>query len=55
VRFYLAIVIKDEQEVVVVFPTLLPRRAILEEVWRGARACLYGSGGGGEKKTDGGK
>ncbi|KAF2791249.1 hypothetical protein K505DRAFT_409334 [Melanomma pulvis-pyrius CBS 109.77] len=44
VRFYLAIVVKDEKDVVVVFPTLRPRRAILEEVWRGARACLYGSG-----------
>jgi phosphatidylinositol glycan class H protein len=50
VRFYLAIVVKEEQEVVVVFPTLLPRRAILEEVWRGARACLYGNGGGGDQK-----
>jgi len=51
VRFYLAIVVKDEKEVVVVFPTLLPRRAILEEVWRGGRACLYGSGGGGGEKV----
>lgn len=41
VRFYLAIVVKSEEEVVVVFPRLLPRRDILEEVWRGARACLY--------------
>ncbi|KAF2873548.1 GPI-GlcNAc transferase complex, PIG-H component-domain-containing protein [Massariosphaeria phaeospora] len=41
VRFYLAIVVKGEEDVVVVFPSLLPRRAILEEVWRGARACLY--------------
>ncbi|KAL6707280.1 hypothetical protein ACN47E_004268 [Coniothyrium glycines] len=45
VRFYLAIVVKGEQDVVVVFPTLLPRRAILEEVWRGGRRCLWGSGG----------
>ena len=48
VRFYLAIVVKDEKDVMVVFPMLLPRRVILEEVWRGARACLYGS----EKSTE---
>lgn len=41
VRFYLAIVVRGEEDVVVVFPTLLPRRAILENVWRGAKACLY--------------
>ncbi|OCK77933.1 hypothetical protein K432DRAFT_104648 [Lepidopterella palustris CBS 459.81] len=41
VRFYLAIVAEGEDDVVVVFPRLLPKRQILEEVWRGARACLY--------------
>ncbi|KAK4569340.1 hypothetical protein LTR86_003102 [Recurvomyces mirabilis] len=41
VRFYLAIVVEGEEEVVVVFPNLLPRREVLEEVWRGTRACLY--------------
>ncbi|KAJ5818611.1 hypothetical protein N7474_004202 [Penicillium riverlandense] len=41
VRFYLAVVVEGEPEVVVVFPTLLPRRKILEEVWRGSRHCLY--------------
>ncbi|KAI9696033.1 MAG: hypothetical protein M1836_005864 [Candelina mexicana] len=41
VRFYLAIVVEGEGEVVVVFPNLLPKRSIVEEVWRGARACLY--------------
>ncbi|KAF2139268.1 uncharacterized protein K452DRAFT_232413 [Aplosporella prunicola CBS 121167] len=41
VRFYLAIVVEGEEDAVVVFPKLLPRRPILEEVWRGARACLY--------------
>ncbi|KAF2110842.1 GPI-GlcNAc transferase complex, PIG-H component-domain-containing protein [Lophiotrema nucula] len=46
VRFYLAIVVKGEEDVVVVFPKLLPRRDVLEEVWRGARACLYGGEGG---------
>ncbi|KAF2020263.1 hypothetical protein BU24DRAFT_419808, partial [Aaosphaeria arxii CBS 175.79] len=44
VRYYLAVVIKGEGEVLIVFPTLLPRLAILEEVWRGARACLYEDG-----------
>ncbi|WPH00408.1 Hypothetical protein R9X50_00323500 [Acrodontium crateriforme] len=41
VRYYLSIVIEGEGDVVVVFPEILPRREILEDVWRGARACLY--------------
>jgi phosphatidylinositol glycan class H protein len=41
VRFYLAIVVDGEDDVVVVFPRLLPKRAILEEVWRGAKKCLW--------------
>ncbi|KAI9756005.1 MAG: hypothetical protein M4579_004050 [Chaenotheca gracillima] len=41
VRFYLTAVVQDEKEVVVVFPNLLPGRLILEQVWRGARECLY--------------
>jgi phosphatidylinositol glycan class H protein len=41
VRFYLAVVIEGEEDVVVVFPSLLPKRAILEEVWRGSRKCLW--------------
>lgn len=59
VRFYLAVIVENATEVVVVFPvswislgkhactltdhlqTLLPRRDMLEEVWRGARKCLY--------------
>ncbi|KIW10378.1 hypothetical protein PV08_11340 [Exophiala spinifera] len=41
VRFYLAVIVEGATEVVVVFPTLLPRREILEEVWRGGRKCLY--------------
>ncbi|EXJ57316.1 phosphatidylinositol glycan, class H [Cladophialophora yegresii CBS 114405] len=41
VRFYLAVIVEGATEVVVVFPTLLPRRDILEEVWRGSRKCLY--------------
>ncbi|KAL1986201.1 hypothetical protein VTN96DRAFT_6716 [Rasamsonia emersonii] len=43
VRFYLAIIVEGEPDVVVVFPNLLPKRTILEEVWRGARQCLYES------------
>ncbi|KZZ94473.1 hypothetical protein AAP_01773 [Ascosphaera apis ARSEF 7405] len=41
VRFYLALIVEGESEVVVVFPNLLPHRPILEQVWRGARKCLY--------------
>ena len=59
VRYYLAIVIEGEPEVVVVFPVrhpvipsrligswrwfknLLPKRELVEIVWRGARACLF--------------
>ncbi|PLB38446.1 PIG-H family GPI synthesis protein [Aspergillus candidus] len=43
VRFYLALIVEGEPDVVVVFPKLLPNRAILEEVWRGSRRCLYDS------------
>ncbi|KAL1792887.1 hypothetical protein ACET3X_009394 [Alternaria dauci] len=41
VRFYLMIVVEDEEEVVVVFPRLLPRRGTLEIVWRGVRGGLW--------------
>ncbi|KAK2825744.1 hypothetical protein FQN49_007408 [Arthroderma sp. PD_2] len=43
VRYYLAIIVDGESDVVVVFPNLLPRRPIVEEVWKGARKCLYES------------
>lgn len=49
----MSIVVKGEEDVVVVFPNLLPRRHILEEVWRGARAGLWevgGSAGDGSEK-----
>jgi phosphatidylinositol glycan class H protein len=46
VRFYLILVVEGEDKVVVVFPRLLPRRDMLEGVWRGARACLWESGVG---------
>jgi phosphatidylinositol N-acetylglucosaminyltransferase subunit H len=41
VRYYLVVVVQGEDEVVVVFPRLLPGRIIVEKVWRGARGCLY--------------
>lgn len=41
VRYYLIVVVQGEDEVVVVFPKLLPSRDIVERVWRGARRCLY--------------
>ncbi|KAJ5174574.1 uncharacterized protein N7482_000451 [Penicillium canariense] len=59
VRFYLAVIVEGEPDVLVVFPVscpstsirsaltwiliqqLLPKREILEEVWRGSRRCLY--------------
>jgi phosphatidylinositol glycan class H protein len=48
-------VVKGEEDVVVVFPRLLPRRGILEEAWRGSRRCLWedtGSGKGAEKRFE---
>jgi phosphatidylinositol glycan class H protein len=41
VRYYLGVAVKGEGEITVVFPTLLPGRAIVEQVWRGARGCLW--------------
>jgi len=56
VRFYLAVVVEGEGDVVVVFPTLLPRRAILEEVWRGTKKCLWeGRDEGRDAKREKGK
>lgn len=46
VRYYLVVLVEGEEEVVVVFPRLLPRRRIVEAVWRGVRGCLYEQGGG---------
>lgn len=45
VRFYLAVIVEGEEDAIVVFPKLLPRREILEEVWKGSRDVLYGRGG----------
>jgi phosphatidylinositol N-acetylglucosaminyltransferase subunit H len=44
VRYYLVVVVDGEDDVVVVFPGLLPPRAIVETVWRAARDCLYEKG-----------
>lgn len=41
VRYYLVVVVEGEESVVVVFPRLLPRRDVVERVWRGCRACLF--------------
>lgn len=41
VRFYLTIIVKGEEQAVVVFPKSLPRRAVLEEVWIGSKTILY--------------
>lgn len=55
VRYYLVVVVDGEEDVVVVFPRLLPRRNIVERVWRGCRGCLWepqeggGIGGGGRR------
>ena len=41
VRYFLGIVVKGEDEIVVVFPKTLPGRKVAEVVWRGLRGCLY--------------
>jgi phosphatidylinositol glycan class H protein len=41
VRYFLIVVVEGEEDIVVVFPGLLPRRKIVEAVWRAARDCLY--------------
>ncbi|KAK4154276.1 GPI-c transferase complex [Chaetomidium leptoderma] len=54
VRYYLIVVVEGEGDVVVLFPGLLPRRRIVEAVWRGVRGCLFeGEEGGGEGDGDG--
>lgn len=51
-RYYLVVVVEGEESVVVVFPRLLPRRAIVERVWRGARGCLFEGVGEREKEKE---
>ncbi|KAK4228345.1 phosphatidylinositol N-acetylglucosaminyltransferase subunit gpi15 [Podospora fimiseda] len=41
VRYYLIVLVEGEEDVVVVFPRLLPRKKIVEAVWRGVRGCLF--------------
>jgi phosphatidylinositol glycan class H protein len=41
VRFYLALIVENSPTLVVVFPRLLPRRPIVEKVYRKSRECLY--------------
>lgn len=41
VRYYLVVVVEGEEDVVVVFPRLLPGRRVVEAVWRGVRGCLW--------------
>ncbi|EAQ86612.1 hypothetical protein CHGG_07865 [Chaetomium globosum CBS 148.51] len=48
VRYYLVVVVEGEEDVVVLFPGLLPRRRIVEAVWRGIRACLVEGEDGGK-------
>ncbi len=44
VRYYLVVIVKGEGKGVVVFERLLPRRDVVEGVWRGARRALWGDG-----------
>ncbi len=48
IHYYLVVVVEGEEDVVVVFPKLLPRRKIVEAVWRGVKGCLYESDGKGK-------
>ncbi|KAF6842922.1 GPI-c transferase complex [Colletotrichum musicola] len=41
VRYYLVVIVEGEEDLVVVFPNLLPRKKIVETVWRGVRGCLW--------------
>jgi phosphatidylinositol glycan class H protein len=52
VRYYLIVVVEGEEDVVVLFPGLLPRRKIVEAVWRGVRGCLFEGDEGGRKGVD---
>ncbi|TEA17516.1 Phosphatidylinositol N-acetylglucosaminyltransferase subunit gpi15 [Colletotrichum sidae] len=45
VRYYLVVVVEGEEDLVVVFPGILPRRKIVETVWRGVRGCLWEADG----------
>ncbi|KAK1998346.1 GPI-GlcNAc transferase complex [Colletotrichum falcatum] len=58
VRYYLVVVVEGEEDLIVVFPRLLPRKKIVETVWRGVRGCLWeadgtAGGSGNTRKMDG--
>lgn len=55
VRYLLVVVVEGEEELVVVFPRLLPGRKIVEVVWRGVRGCLEPGRGKGERGDGAGK
>lgn len=46
VGYYLVVVVEGEESVVVVFPQLLPKRKVVEEVWRGSGGVLFERGEG---------
>jgi phosphatidylinositol glycan class H protein len=52
VRYYLVVVVEGEEDVIVVFPRLLPRRVIVEKVWRGVRGALFEPVDGGGKERE---
>ncbi|KAK2018885.1 GPI-GlcNAc transferase complex [Colletotrichum eremochloae] len=57
VRYYLIVIVEGEEDLVVVFPRLLPRKKIVETVWRGVRGCLWeadgtAGGSGNTRKMD---
>jgi phosphatidylinositol glycan class H protein len=54
VRYYLGVVVEGEREVVVVFPRLLPRRNVVETVWRGGKGVLFEPGGKEREREKGG-
>ncbi|OHE99256.1 GPI-GlcNAc transferase complex [Colletotrichum orchidophilum] len=46
VRYYLIVIVEGEEDIVVVFPRILPKKKIVETVWRGVRGCLWEADGG---------
>ncbi|KAK9449324.1 GPI-GlcNAc transferase complex, PIG-H component-domain-containing protein [Limtongia smithiae] len=41
VIYYLAIIVKNHDRLLVVFPNTLPKRTELETIWRDIRLCMY--------------
>ncbi|KAK1508526.1 GPI-GlcNAc transferase complex [Colletotrichum tamarilloi] len=53
VRYYLIVIVEGEEDIVVVFPRILPKKKIVETVWRGVRGCLWeADGGSSNRKMD---